>query len=117
MIDRVFSRLQDEASVATMRIFQHPRAPVTRWNVRYRQVSMGASLSSTNPAASMISEKPRSDTRSETCVGRSVMIAGVIPRLRRLILLHNRPERWPMQMIEVRVRHEDQIDGRQVGNA
>ena len=34
-------------------------------------------------SSSIISEKPRSETRSETCVG--MMIAGAMPRVRRLL--------------------------------
>ena len=111
VIDRVFARLQDEASVAAMRIFQDPRAPVTRRNVRDRQISVARGL----PPIEL-------DDLGKAKVGDQVGdMSGNDDRRRDAslaqVILHNRAQRWPMQMIEVRVRNQHQIDGRQVGNA
>src|SRR5215467_905629 len=39
VIDRMLAIFQDEASITTMRILQNSRTPMTRWDVRYSQVS------------------------------------------------------------------------------
>ena len=43
-------------------------------------------------------------------------MAGAMPRFSRL-LMHDGAQRRPMQMVEMRVRYENQIDRRQVGDA
>src|ERR1700740_3585216 len=44
VIDRVFARFQNEAAVATVRIFENACAPMPRGNMRHLQASMARGL-------------------------------------------------------------------------
>ena len=65
-------------------------------------------------SSSMISEKPRSDTKSVTWLGND---DGGALASRAQIILHDRAQRRPVKMIEMGVRNQHQIDRRQIAHA
>src|SRR5579859_6036476 len=111
VVDRVFARLQHESAITAMRIFQNARAPVARWDVRDRQRSPARTLPPIE-----FDDFRKSEIGYQIGHVRRNNNGGRYPACPQIIL-HNRPQRRTMQMIEVRVRNQYQIDGRKVGDA
>src|SRR5579871_4555777 len=88
-------RFQDEATVSTVRIFQNACSPMTRGNVRYGQISVTRTL-----PPIQFDDFRKSKVRNQVGYvrrnddGRSYAAAAEI-------VLHNRAQRWAMQVIEM----------------
>src|SRR5580658_5638502 len=111
VIDGVFAGLENEAAVAAVRIFQNARAPVARRHMRYRQVAVTRSFPPVqfdDLGKAEIGDQVRNMRRNDDRRGNPT---------RAQIVLHQGAQRRAMKVIEVGVRNQHEIDGRQIGDA
>jgi len=111
VIDGVLARPQHEAAIAAMGILQNSRSPMPGRHMGDRQIRLARAV----PPVEF-------DDLGEPQVRHQIgNMAGDNDRWRRptlvQIVLHDRPQRGPMQMIKVGVRHQHQIDGWKIAHA
>ena len=89
-----------------MRVTQNPRSPMTRGHVRYGYVSMAIAAPPVQ-----LDDIAKSEVRNqiEHMLGYHYGWGGAAPAFG---VLHERAQRWPMKMIEMRVRDQHHINGR-----
>ena len=97
VIHRVLARLQHEAAIPAMRIFQDPGSPMSRRHVRDRNIVVPGTLPPVefdNLGESQIRNQVGNMRRDDDGRGDAARVE---------IILHDRAQRWAMEMIKVRV--------------
>src|SRR4051794_10461499 len=110
MINGMLARLQHESAIAPMRILQDARAPMTRRYVSDGQIVVARilppvefyDLGKSQVRNQIGNVRWNDDRRSDTA--------------RAQIVLHDRAKRRTMQVVKMRVRYQDEVDGRKICN-
>src|SRR6202034_752660 len=111
VIDGMGSGLQHEAAVTAMRIFQNASAPVPRGDMGNGQITVARSL----PPIKLddfrkaeIGDQIRNVTWNDDGGGNAADTQ---------VVLHDGAQRRTMEMIEVSMRNQHYVDGREIGDA
>lgn len=110
VINRVFPALEDKASIAAVRIFENARAPMTRGHVRDGKIVVAGGF-----------PPVKFDDLGKSQIGDQVgNVSGNDNRrsnsARAQVVVHQGPQRRPMQVVEMRVRNQDKVNCRKIGD-
>jgi len=108
VINGMFAAAQNITAVAAMSVAQHSRAPVTRGHMRDRQIAMTIAAP---PIEFDHVAKPKVRHKIEYLPRHNDSWSRATISLR---VLHQSTQRRPMKMIEVRVRNQNEINGRKI---
>src|SRR5947209_15156653 len=106
VIERVRAALKHESAITSVRILQDARAPVTRRDVRHREIAVARSvppvklddLGKAEVRYQVRNVRRDDDRRSNAALAQ--------------VILHEGAKRRTMEMVEMRMRYEYQVDRR-----